>query len=69
MDAPDLVITIDDVRTAGYCTRGAKKWFDGYGLDFRDFLENGIPADRFLATGCAMAHDTVRKKLEREKQT
>jgi hypothetical protein len=58
-------ITVDDVRLAGYCSVGAKKWFRAYSLDFKDFLKNGIETDKFLATGDAIAEHIVRSKRER----
>lgn len=57
-------ITIDDVRRGNHCARGIKAWFEGHGIDFRDFLKNGISADRFLATGDGLAERVVRLKLE-----
>lgn len=66
MDAPDdMVITISDIRAAGHCPSGIKRWFDAQGLDFRDFLKNGIPAKDFLASGDGQAEQVVRRKLER----
>lgn len=59
-------ITIADVRYAGYCSSGARRWFKSYGLDFRDFVENGINEAAFLATGDALAQRVVDVKRERE---
>lgn len=56
------MITIDDCRAAGHCARGIKKWFDGYGLDFKAFLKDGISEEAFLATNDAYAIDIVRLK-------
>ncbi len=56
------IITIQDVRNARYCASGARTWFRSYGLDFRDFMENGITEERFLATGDAMAQRVVDMK-------
>lgn len=61
------VITIDDVRKAGHCTRGAKDWFDRHGLDFRRFLKAGIDEEEFLAAGDALAELVVAAKRERER--
>lgn len=41
------LITVDHVaiarmRYGGYCVRGMREWFALHGLDFRDFLCNGI---------------------------
>lgn len=42
-------VTIDDVRRAGHCVSGARRWFEGHGMDFRRFLKDGLPVDEFLA--------------------
>lgn len=62
-------ITIEDIRRAGYCTRGARRWFSDNGLDFAASLRKneaghyqGTPRAVFLATGCPMALDIVAKK-------
>jgi hypothetical protein len=49
--APDIVVTITDVRNAGVCVRGAKRWTQANGLDFAHFLKHGLPASTLLATG------------------
>jgi hypothetical protein len=52
-----VIITLAHVRTvpnkpkAGFCTRGARAWFSGYGLDFDTFRTVGIDSDVILATG------------------
>ena len=45
-----MIVTIDDMRPAGVCKR-ARFWFDANGLDWRDFVRNGIESDRLLAVG------------------
>ena len=61
-----LHITITDVRLAGFCVSGVKRWFDGQPIDFRAFLKNGVTADELLATGDAMAARVVAAKIKRE---
>jgi len=34
-------VFIQDIRNAGHCTIGARRWFEGYDLDFRQFLKEG----------------------------
>lgn len=64
MDAPaDLRITITDIRKAGFCAKGARRWLEGYGFDFRDFLKNGAPVADILATGDGQAQQVVEIKL------
>lgn len=38
----------------GFCRGGSKQWFATHGLDWADFVRNGIPAERMEATGDAL---------------
>lgn len=58
-------VTIDDVRRAGYCVAGARRWFATHEIDFADFLRNGLPAEEFVARGDELAKQVVDKKFER----
>lgn len=60
---PDLIITMNDIRRY-HCVRGIKSWFEGYGLDFRSFKENGILATDLAATGDGLALRVIRLTLE-----
>lgn len=43
METEDPLLTIRDVREAGYCVvPGARDWFVQNGLDFRNFVKNGM---------------------------
>lgn len=61
-----MIVTIQDVRDAGYCASGARRWFESYGIDFRGFMENGVEAETLLATEDAMANRVVELKIARE---
>lgn len=54
-------VTIDDVRAVGLCVAGSRAWFARHGLDFRAFLQEGLPAADILATGDAMALRAVER--------
>jgi hypothetical protein len=58
-------ITIDDVRALGHCVAGTRDWFGRHGLDFRDFIRNGIAEEKFLAAGDAIAAEIVAAKHDR----
>lgn len=49
------IVTMRDIRAAKMCSRGTRAFFERHGLDFNDFLTNGIPAEKLEATGDAMA--------------
>lgn len=54
MAEEDFVITMKDVRAAHHCSAGARAWFKLHGLDWSDFLRNGIAASKMLATNDAL---------------
>lgn len=57
----DVIVTMEHMRAVrwgsrrGYCSTGVESFFERYGLDFTDFLHNGITADKLRATGNALA--------------
>lgn len=66
MDAPDdLIITMDDCIKAGHCPVGVRNWFRQQGLNFRNFMKNGIPARDMLATGDAQGKQVVERTVTR----
>lgn len=60
----DPVITITDVRRAGHCVSGARRWFEAHGLDFKDFLANGVPSSVMAATNDALGLRVVEIKRQ-----
>lgn len=59
-----MIITIDHVKAHGYCAKGARAFLKEYGLNWQDFLANGIESSTLLATGNAMAIELVKKVQE-----
>jgi hypothetical protein len=53
------IITVTDIRNAGHCAAGIKRWFDEHELNFRDFLKNGIDAEILIASGDELALQSV----------
>lgn len=50
------LVTIPGHSTSrGFCVPLSRTWFKRQGLDFRDFIRNGIDAEILLATGDGMA--------------
>ncbi|WP_425606178.1 hypothetical protein [Lysobacter yananisis] len=44
-----MTVTIAHVRAELLCVVGARGWFRQQGLDFAEFLENGMPAEELEA--------------------
>lgn len=65
-DLSSVIVTISDVRAAGFCVRGARRWFERHDMSFTEFLSNGCPADKFIEKGDDLAQQVVNHKLERE---
>lgn len=66
LDQP-LIVSISHARAAGICVTGSRAWFRSQGLDFRDFLRNGIDAEVLRATGDPIVARAVAE-AEREKE-
>lgn len=65
----ELRISMADIMRAGYCPSGARRWFEGHGLDaqFKTLIKGGsMPADELLATQDAAGSRVVKAKIERE---
>lgn len=45
----------------GFCARGIRVWFGRHGLDYSDFLKNGIDEEQLLKTGDPMAAAVVEQ--------
>lgn len=60
MTKEPLRITIRDLRASGICVE-ARLWFQRRGLDWKDFVRNGIDAETLLATGDAQAARVVEE--------
>lgn len=56
-----LIITASDL-TPRHCAWGLRYWFRLHGMDFADFLKNGISVERMLATGDRLAVEAVERK-------
>lgn len=62
----DVTVTVQHVYSVpawngviGYCGRGARVWFARHGLDWGDFVRDGLPASVLEATGDALAQRVV----------
>lgn len=49
-----VIVRPDDLHAIGYCNRGARAWAMRYGLDWAQFVINGLPVEVIEATGDAM---------------
>lgn len=61
----DERITMADVRAAGLCCRGCKEWFRLRGLDFNDFLKNGIALSQIEHLNDALVDQVMASKNKR----
>ena len=52
-------ITMRDIRAAKMCSRGARQFFDRNGLDWGDFVRNGVLIEVIEKIDDAMAQQVV----------
>lgn len=55
-----MIVTIRHCKQIKFCSPGVRRWFNSQGLDFKDFLRNGIAEEKLLATGDALALEVVK---------
>ena len=48
-------VTMRHMRRLNYCSSGVRRFFAEHGLDYGQFLREGIPAEELMKTGDAMA--------------
>lgn len=51
------------MKAAGlsYCNPGARRWFKLHGLDWNEFIRDGVDSEVLIATGDAMAFAVVEE--------
>ncbi len=54
-------IYLSDCRSLGYCVRGIKRFCASNGIDFRDFVRNGIERERLVALRQHLSDELVRR--------
>lgn len=47
------------IRMAKLCAPGTRGWWRKHGLDWRDFVKNGIEGEKLIATGDPLAMRVV----------
>lgn len=70
-DLADPLVTVEHMRKARLCSRGARQWATRHGLDYMRFLSHGYPASVFEATGDALGKlvaDIARKEAAGEEE-
>lgn len=61
-----MIVTMAHFRTIpnggkrGYCTKGGRRFFEKYGLNWLEFVQHGLSADQFMETGDALAINLVK---------
>ncbi|MEL4071745.1 hypothetical protein WKW50_16495 [Ochrobactrum sp. GPK 3] len=61
----DFIVTMEDLRKCAMCASGVRRWFLDNNLDFKDFLQNGISAEKLLTLNDALADRAVALTRER----
>lgn len=58
------IVYMSHLRSLKYCSKGVRKFFIKYELDFNDFLKNGIDEETLKKTNDAMAFKAIEKAKE-----
>jgi arsenate reductase-like glutaredoxin family protein len=55
-----VTVKAHHIPKAGLCMRGARQWFSLHGIDYADFIQNGISSDKVLALNDALGDRVVQ---------
>lgn len=55
-----MIIRIQDAKAVLFCSKGVRLFFKKYGLDYADFIKNGIDSDTLLE---ASSNDSMAKQV------
>lgn len=61
----DFLVTVEHLhklrnrKGGGFCVRNSRIWAASHGLDFKDFVRNGVAASKLIATGDVLAEELV----------
>jgi len=61
-----VIIRLVDCREVFFCSRGIRLFCAKYGIDYSDFIKNGIDADKLLSYNDSMANQVVECKRGKE---
>lgn len=65
-----VTITLADCRVSGlFCVEGGKMFFEKYGLDWSDFVRQGISSDILEPLDDAVANKIIKVARERQQKT
>jgi hypothetical protein len=57
-----------DLAAIKFCNRGARQFFERHGLDWSDFIKNGLDASRVEHIDDAMLRQVVAAARQREQK-
>ncbi len=67
VDLDTIIITVTDIKKAGICLgHGARPFFAARGIEWPEFMRNGVTARWLWDTEDGYAQMIVTRKLERE---
>lgn len=64
-DLEGVMVSMSDVREAGFCAPGLRSWMNEHGFDLRALTRGEIPAEDVAMTGDAYAVRVLIHRLER----
>lgn len=50
-----LIVTVNHIRQAKLCSRGARQWFELHKLNWNEFITKGLPIETLEALDDALA--------------
>lgn len=60
------IVTLADIRSINYCSRGSREWFTRHGLNWSRFVSEGLPVEAFDGISDPMLKRAIEQARKRE---
>lgn len=63
-----MIVTFADARSLGYCSRGLRSFCEQHGIDWREFVRNGIDEQNLAGITDPMVQRVIERARLREQR-
>lgn len=63
-----MIVTHADLAACKFCNRGSRQFFERHGLNWQDFIQNGIDVSHLEQIDDAMMQQVIERARRREEE-
>lgn len=66
MTEADVIVTKEDLQELGYCFKASRPWLRARGIEWGDFIENGVTVGKLREIGDGLSDRVIEHRLAKE---